>query len=204
MINKIFVLFIYAVFCFSQNNTDSILMKKTQETVNSDSCKAIDYLIEIQDSISVLNTIVLDIQDSDSQFTSIILGIMTGVIASILTLFGHNFIIELRLRKMFKYLEGKYEHLVGNEIKKNVLTNIKYIRGGKLYLDTKTNYGNWNCRIRMDKDISNMGGGAFNYENKDEGGFMNIFVKDKNSIYVFPFTLTHTIQKVNFYILKKI
>lgn len=204
-------LILILLFSFSivlgQEKTDSVILMQKDEITQSDSSYITDFLTEIndlRDSISSIKKTTSEIKDSNDLFTSILLGILTGVIASILTLVVHNLIIENRLINKFRYLEGKYEHLVNNEIKQDYITNIKYYKGGKLVFDTKTKYGNWNARIIMDTNIPNIGGGAFNYENKDEGGFMNISVKDENSIYIFPFTLTHREQKVDFYILKRV
>ncbi len=200
------ILILFNVLCFSQVTIDSTLLNKHSFT-KSNSLKNINCSSEInglKDSISSLKKIVNENNESNNLITSIIIGILTGLVASILTLIGHNYFIEHSLKKRFKYLEGEYEHLVNNEIRQNSRTNIKYHKGAKLFLESKTNYGNWNCLIKMDKDIINIGGGAFNYEWKDEGGFINIILRDENTIYIFPYTLTHNVQKVSFYILRRV
>lgn len=134
---------------------------------------------------------------------SILISLMLGIIASICTLTVTFLFNENRLRKKFKYLEGEYYHFVDQQKKESSTTKISYKSGGKLLFQSNTPYGKWEALLLMDKNSKSHGGGIFNYENKSEGGFLHILVKDMDNIYTFPYTLTHTSQKINFYILKR-
>ena len=109
----------------------------------------------------------------------------------------------MKLKKTFKYLEGSYQH-TGENVRPNCFSNLEYSKGGKFLIKTTTEYGNWEGRIVMDIDLPHYGSGLFNYEEKQEDGLLNIIVKDKNHIYVFPSTLTHEVQRINFYILERV
>jgi len=138
----------------------------------------------------------------DIPVIAILVSLMLGVLASILTLSSYRILEERSLKKKFKYLEGRYLH-IGENIRPNSYSNIIYRKGGKLKVETQTNYGNWAGRILMDKDVPNYGAGTFNYENRDEGGLLQIVVKDNDNIYIFPSTLTHEIQRINSYIMRR-
>lgn len=201
----ILLLSLNSIYC--QNETDPILVNQKIVTKKPDSVfvrHVLTELNELKHSISELRSSNDEIRNSNNFLMLICLGVLSGIIASIILLVFKNIIDEIGLKKKFKNLEGEYGHFVEREIKKGCKTKIKYYKGGKLLFNTTTEYGNWNARIIMDKDIPQIGGGAFYYEDKEERGFMQISVQDENVIYIFPFTLTHTTQKINFYFLKRI
>lgn len=144
----------------------------------------------------------------ESLLNNLVLGIVSGVIASIVVLLADRYWNNKKIKKSLKIIEGVYEHFDEN---RNLIPSCNskfiYVKDGKFIIKTSTGYGNWIGEVRFDKDILSTGAGTFKYENKDEAGFINLqmFNNNKNviEIAVYPFTLTHYSQKRNFYILRK-
>jgi len=186
-------------------NLDSLYHLKLERIKNR--IDSLSLLTNNSYQLSELNNQILKQIHSNRTFldipiVAILISLTVGLLASILTLMGNKLIYERNLKKKFKYLEGKYIH-VGNNIRPNSYSNISYKKGGKLVIDTKTDYGVWKGRIVMDKDMPEYGGGLFNYEDRQEGGLIQMIIRDKNNIYVFPSTLTHEFQRLNFYIMRR-
>jgi len=193
--------------------TDSIPISSNDSSINS-SGELINSEKNIQtdnDSIFLmsennlkhLENLLLEKSIWNTTCGTILIGLIVSILASILVLSGDRFCEEMKMKKTFKYLEGKYIH-TGEGVRPNCFSTLIYHKGGKFVISTTTANGNWNGRIVMDRDLTHYGGGIFNYEGKKEGGLLNIIVKDITHIYVFPSTLTHEVQRINFYILEKI
>lgn len=133
---------------------------------------------------------------------SLIIGIATGIISSLL---ATNITLkwkERRLVSQFRDLEGTFDHLLPDQTKvEGATTEITYKGNGIFLLEAKTEYDDWDGRIIMNQP--DYGEGTFKYKNKTEGGRLKIMVRDRNTIFAFPETLTHKNQKTDFYIFRR-
>lgn len=189
----------------AQANTSVVDTTKSELDSLSKTVKNIDIgRNTLQSQIQQLQ-VTLDKQNSRVHFLgnifwTIITGIISGIIAWILTLLWTASI----QRRKFEYLSGKWIHL--DRTQKPIsesFSKIKYAGGGKLEVFSNTKHGKWNGRIVMDDDMPNYGGGMFQYEEKNESGLLQFIVQSQDLIHVAPTTITHDTQKTNFYILKR-
>jgi len=207
----IFFNFVFCFLVFSQTDSNSTSSKdssisatieitEVHKNIRSD----IDSLIILSKrNTEILENAVLENSFWDTSLSTFVSGLIIGILASIFVLIGDRYCKEMKLKKTFKYLEGSYQH-TGENVRPNCFSNLEYKKGGKFLIKTTTKYGNWEGRIVMDIDLPHYGSGLFNYEGKQEDGLLNIIVKDKKHIYVFPSTLTHEAQRINFYILERV
>lgn len=207
----IFFNFVFCFLVFSQTDSnftsskDSSISATNEVTeIHKNIQSDIDSLIFLSKrNTEVLENVVFEKSFWDYILSTFVSGLIIGILASIFVLIGDRYCKEMKLKKTFKYLEGSYQH-TGENVRPNCFSNLEYSKGGKFLIKTTTEYGNWEGRIVMDIDLPHYGSGLFNYEGKQEDGLLNIIVKDKNHIYVFPSILTHEVQRINFYILERV
>ena len=106
-----------------------------------------------------------------------------------------------KLKKTFVYLQGEWAHFSkDHEHIQGGITTLTYTSEGKLEVQSTTKYGNWHGEIEMVRSMPKKGIGYFKYDEKDEGGDLEIFVNSNDEIWVYPRTHTHKLQKTDFYI----
>ena len=135
----------------------------------------------------------------------IVVGIVSGILATLLYTKVADWRAEKKLRETFAFLSGRWEHLTRDqEVITNSVTQISYIGRAVISLDSQTTHGRWSCRIVMNSEMPNLGGGVFQYADLDESGSFQIVVKSPKLIHVAPVTITHEEQKTDFYMWRKL
>ena len=135
---------------------------------------------------------------------SIIVGVATGITSSLIATKITWNRQEKRLVNQFRYLEGIFDHILPDQTRKEgATTTITYTNDGILLVKSETKYGDWDGQINMNVLQPEYGEGTFNYKNRNESGRMKIMVRDRDTVFVFPETLTHKNQKTDFYIFRR-
>ena len=145
----------------------------------------------------------------ESNLNNFLIGLISGIVASIFVLFLDRRLNEQRIKKQFIDLEGTYNHYDENRnLISDCSSKFKYVGRGKFSIDSSTPYGDWQGEVRFDQELEIFGSGSFKYTKKDEAGLMQLQIfrntPEGIELAIYPFTLTHTFQKRNFYIIKKI
>jgi len=138
----VYVVLVFTLICSGKEQPDSTHIDHTREEIISDSSfrdEVLNKINSLTNNVGMIKKITEEIRELNNQSNSFFYGwpaaVLASLFASIITLLGHYFFTELRLKNKFKYLEGNYKHFVYNEVKPNCFTEIKYSKGGKLLLD---------------------------------------------------------------------
>jgi len=129
---------------------------------------------------------------------------LDGLITSLISVLTGKGFRKWKLKKTFGYLQGDWAHFSkDHERLPSNKSTLTYTGDRKLEVRSTTKYGNWHGEIEMSEKMLKKGAGYFLYDDKDEGGDIEIFVKSNHEIWVYPQTQTHEHQKTNFYIWKR-
>jgi hypothetical protein len=135
----------------------------------------------------------------------IAVGVISGILATVLYTWNARRRAESSLRKRFAFLEGRWEHVHRDgSVFPNAYTTITYDGSAVFTLGSTTPYGDWTGRLAMNPEMPNLGSGVFQYPDKDESGSLQIVVKGPSLIHVAPDTITHATQKTDFYMWRKL
>jgi hypothetical protein len=112
---------------------------------------------------------------------NLLIGIIAGVLASVMTLAGDRKLRKRRLRKMYIRLEGEYEHLdIEGQRQADWITMMKYAGDGVLNTEAWSNQlaRKWKGQIFMSEAIPSSGNGVWRHLDACECGLHQIQVDE--------------------------
>jgi hypothetical protein len=142
---------------------------------------------------------------------ALLIGLASGVPASLLALGIDRWLTERELRRAFAPLAGAYmqHRLDGQPILgangSASTSSITYGRNGTLSIRSHTDYGDWGGHIRMDPISREFGSGTFIYDEAQRGtGLIQLVVLDpRDGILVHSTALSHVGLPPDAYMLKR-
>jgi hypothetical protein len=111
-----------------------------------------------------------------------IVGVVSGIVASVIVLLVDRRRAEAGLRQRFRALAGTYQHFNlanspcphGDSV---ATTELSYVGNATFDAATQTDYGNWHGQVKMDPDLPSQGAGTFTYDDPSRGsGTMQVVV----------------------------
>lgn len=106
---------------------------------------------------------------------NVLVAVVTGVLASLLTLLIDRKSRAGEVAKKVKLLEGTYDHVALNGTVctlvrgGNARTSLTHLENGYFSVRSHTDYCDWSGRLRIDPDMPTYGAGTFEYDDPDKG-----------------------------------
>ncbi|MEN6430576.1 MAG: hypothetical protein ABFC80_07030, partial [Coriobacteriales bacterium] len=103
-----------------------------------------------------------------------LIGVLSGVVASVIVLVVDRRRAEKLLRHRFESLQGDYEHvnLAGEPVPNGsdvAMTTLRYVGNATFDVSADTRRGRWSGHIKMDPILPDHGTGTFTYEDPKLG-----------------------------------